>query len=294
VSGVGAWVEPTGDGALVVSIVPDSPADRAGLQPGDRILAVGDQVLSNLDRDVVMNLLRGPAGTSVALAVRRGQAAPFSAEVVRADFPLPTVEVRRPAKDVAYLRIASFAPGMVTELDQALASLATDPPAALILDLRDNPGGDLAVLREAAARFTQGTLYDGVDRAGKVTPRGNAEVKVPQVKLPPRLIVLVNGGTASAAEMLAGALRDNASTELVGAKTFGKGTIQAVETLADHSLLRFTVAEWTTPSGTRVQGVGLVPDKVVEVSPEDRSAKRDPQLEAAIKAAEAPPAAAGG
>ncbi len=294
VGGMGVWIEPVADGALVISVVPGTPGARFGLEPGDVILAAGQDSLGRLDRESVLEVLRGPAGSSIVLIVRRGRSPAFAVEVERDDFNLPAVEVRRPRNDVAYLRISHFAPDVLGELDQALATLTEQAVVALILDLRDNPGGRLDSARAAAGRFVDGEMYVEVDRDGDQTVYRTDPEGAPAFDLPERLVVLVDGGTASAAEMLAGALRDSAGAELVGSPTFGKGSIQTVMELSDRSVMRLTIAEWRTPSGMVVDGAGLSPNISVEVTEADREAGRDPQLDAALRAATRTAATAGG
>lgn len=277
VGSVGIWVEPVREGALVVSTLPDSPGLRAGLAPGDVILAAGREALAGMERDDVLELLNGEAGTSVELIVRAPEEAPRSLELVRDAIEVPAVEVRRPEDDIAYIRISHFSPQVVEELDAAISDLASDPPSGLVIDLRDNPGGDLESLRSAAGRFVEGPVWIEVDRDGTEVPQSADTQGAPDLPTLEHVVVLVNAGTASAAEMLAASLRHSADAVLIGDPTYGKGAIQIVYPLSDQSVVRLTVSQWNTPDGEQVDGVGLTPDTIVSGAAE--------QLGAAISAA---------
>jgi len=284
VSGIGAWVEPVARGALVVATVPGSPAEKS-LKPGDTIMAVGEDDLATKSRDEIKKLLEGPAGSSINLIVLHDNDRGEVIEVVRDTFQVPAVEVRRLDRGVGYLRLSQFTPATLEALDSALAAFSSDPVTALVLDLRDNPGGTLDSVRAVAGRFVEGTVWVEVDRDGTETTRSADAEGSPDFTPPDRVVVLVNRGTASAAEILAGALRDKLGAKLIGATTFGKGSIQAVTGLSDQSLLRLTVGHWRTPSGAEVDEKGLQPDIEVALSADDRTAGRDPQLEAALATA---------
>lgn len=285
VQGIGTWIEPVTDGALILSVVPDSPAQEIGLQPGDHILAAGTKPLAGMDRDSMLQEFHGDAGSSLILIVQRGQGAPFTVEAVRDDFDLPAVVVRQPKESTAYVRISHFTDAVVGELDEALGSIAAQGAESFVVDLRDNPGGEFESVRRVAGRFFDGPLYVEVDRDGNETEYEAEGSKRPEVEVAGSLVVLVNEGTASAAELLAAALRESVDAHIVGTPTFGKGTIQDVTELTDQSVIRLTVAEWRTPAGTTVKGEGLQPDETVQLSADDLAEGRDPQLEAALRAA---------
>ncbi len=285
VDGLGAWVEPVTNGALVVATAPGSPAAEH-LLPGDVIVVVGEDELAGLGRKEMRDLLSGKAGSSVRLIVLHESERGEAMEVQRESVALPDVKVTQPAPHVDYFRLTHFDPEVVKGLDDALAALSSDPPEALVIDLRDNPGGDLDSVRAIAGRFMDGKVWIEVDHDGSQTEQDADSSGAPDVALPKRVVVLVNAGTAGAAEILAGALRDNLGAQLVGETTFGKGSLQAVTGLSDHSAIRLTTGHWRTPAGTEVEGVGLAPDVDVALSAEDRAADRDPQLDAAVAAAQ--------
>lgn len=333
-SGIGAWVERAPEGARVVATVPDSPARRAGIVPNQIIVTADDETLGGLEREEMLALLGGEAGSAVTLRVftppiegvggadsasetpdadagplpTAGDGADSSesatppaptgdpqgasgdpsaepedtggseqlqtVEITRADIPLPLVEVRELDDGVAYLRLSHFGPGAAEELDAALSDLEKAGASELVLDLRDNPGGEMETLREVASRFVDGPLWIEVSGSGETTVQSLDDVPVATFD---RIAVLVNGGTASAAELLAGLLRESSGAVLVGSTTFGKSAVQGIVPLTDGSMLRLTVAEWRSPGGLSVAEGGIEPDRV-ELSEES-------QLEAALAAA---------
>lgn len=313
IESLGLWVEPVANGAVVLSIVPDSPAALAvqpaaegvtdtvpvaAILPGDHILAAGDQPLAGLDEVAMVAALSGkplPARAGEAtddaaatptpisdtakaqLVLQRGDAQPMSVEVERGMVVLPNAALTRPAPGTAVLRLTHLDGDVLSELDEALASLQGEPAKALVLDLRDNPGGNPDVVRAVAGRFMDGDVWVEVDKAGDRTARAADTDGAPNFPRPERLVVLVNQGTAAGAEQLAAALRERSGARIVGQPTFGKASVQAVQTLADGSLLRLTVGSWETPGGTTVAGGGLKPDLAVDGA--------DDQMDAALAAA---------
>lgn len=283
VAGLGAWVETTPQGALILAAVPNSSAAAAKLRPHDTILAVGTEALGGQERRAILRLLEGPNNSSVVLAVRRANANPFTVEVIRRRMTVPPFTVQQLEDGVTYLRFGTFDSKLVAEIDQRLPSVLARKPRAAVIDLRDNPGGDPAVLRTVASRLVNGVLY-------RERRRNHEEIVVsvrpgpgtPSFLLPERLAVLVNHGTVGEAEILAAALRAHRGARLVGDPTFGKGRLQEVRVLADGSALRLTVAEWRTPDGAKVDGLGLAPERRAMVADTDRASGRDRQLEAAL------------
>jgi carboxyl-terminal processing protease len=229
-----------------------------------------------------ISLIRGPAGTIVHLLVQReGIDEPFEVEVTRARIEVPVVESRMLEDGLAYLRLSEFGQTATLELEQSLRAILEQGPRGLILDLRGNPGGYLNTAIEVASQF----VADGpilIERFRDATERtynpvaGGMALDVP-------LVVLVDGGSASASEIVAGAIQDSGRGILLGTTTLGKGSVQLVNTLSDGSQLRVTTARWFTPSGRAIHDEGLVPDIEVEVSEADIEADRDPQLQRAIE-----------
>ncbi len=294
--GIGAWVEPAAAGALVLSTLPGTPARRAGLKPGDRIVELDGRPVAGLDRAGLEGALRGPEGSSLRMLVVSPGGQARSLELVRSRYPRPALRLRRPASGVAYLELARFDGDVLDPLDASLEGLAAEPAEALVLDLRDNPGGSLESARRVAGRFFDDVLWLQLERGGRPRPWRSITEDAAPVHLPEQLAVLINGGTASAAEMLAGALREHRGARIYGQPSFGKDRIQGLVALSDASMLRFTVARWTTPKGLSVGDGGLRPDVQID-GDEARGAfdlASDPVLAAALAALEGEPARTGG
>ncbi len=283
--GIGIWVEqPEGEMTIIAPIV-GSPAARADLRPGDVILAADGHTLTGLQNDAAMSLIRGPAGTPVRLTLRRsGVVGPFDVIVDREAIVVPAV-VYEPLADGRVARITAgiFGDNTTRELDQALARAKNDKVIGIILDLRGNGGGWVTSAQEMIGRFVPAdvgpALYQDLDLddgddliAELIVSDGETVFETP-------LVVLVDGGTASAAEIVAGAIHDYDRGVLVGEPTFGKGLVQRVHDFDDGSSARITFARWLTPSQTPIPVEGLAPDIVVTVPAE---AAGDPQLERAL------------
>jgi carboxyl-terminal processing protease len=276
--GIGAEVT-SEDGAItIVTPIEGSPAAAAGLRPGDILLAADGVELTGMDVGEAASLVRGPAGTIVTLTVERDGEV-FELEVVRDVIKLASVRSRMLDDGIAYVRINRFAFPTADELEAALESVLAEEPSGMVLDLRMNGGG----LRDAVIDVADQFLPEGIvmiERFGngeeliyRSTDSGMAET-VP-------LVVLVDEGSASAAEVLAGALRDRDRAILIGEQTFGKGTIQSVHELSNGGGLRLTVARWLTPNETWVHQEGLTPDQEVAFDGLPDSSG-DTQLEAAL------------
>lgn len=279
--GIGSMVRREADGRIVLSPYPDRPAAQAGVQEGDVLVKVNERVITpDMNFDVISQLLRGEVGTQVTIGVlRQTQALTFT--ITRAEIASPSVtwRVLSEAPSIGYVAISIFAQPTRDELVRALDDLRAKGATRLILDLRDNGGGLLDSAVEVASQFLDGLIViearrTGGDRDFKAAPRGAAR------DWP--LIVLVNGGTASASEIVAGAIQDWQRGKLVGDQTFGKGSVQNVMPLSDGSSLHVTVAQWLTPHRRQITGKGLTPDVMVGRTPDDVAAGRDPQLAAAI------------
>jgi carboxyl-terminal processing protease len=255
------------------------------LRPGDVIVAADGTALTDLENDAAMSLIRGPAGTSVRLTIRRdGVAEPFDVTVTRGEIVIPAVVYETVAEGtVGYITVTIFGDNTTRELDAALTQARQDGVEGLVLDLRGNGGGWVSSAQEMIGRFVAEdagpALYQNLDLAENgdlisepIIGGGETAYDVP-------LVVLIDGGTASAAEIVAGAIRDYDRGTLVGAHTFGKGLVQRVHDFDDGSSARITFAQWLTPDRTPIPESGLAPDIPVEVAPE---ASGDPQLERAI------------
>ena len=279
--GIGAAVKMRDDGRLViVQPFEGQPAAQAGLKPGDVILAVDGQDIQGMNVFEAIALIRGPEGTAVRLLIERNGES-FEVQIVRRKIEIPVVESRMLEDDIAYVKLLEFNASAGQKLKVALRDLMAQKPKGLILDLRNNPGGLLDVAIDVASQFiSRGPILVERFKSGaeqEYLPKGGG------LALDVPLVVLVNGASASASEIVAGAIQDSGRGILIGERTFGKGSVQLSHTLSDGSELRVTTAHWFTPKGRAIQGEGLVPDIVVEVTDEDLAAGRDPQLERAIE-----------
>ena len=286
--GIGIQVDMKDNRLTVVAPIEGSPAEAAGFRPGDVVLAVDGKALSGKTLNDTVGLIRGPRGTPVTLTVlRQGSSDPIEITVVRAEIKLKSVRVRMLDDQVGYVRISSFSATTGSEMANAVKSLVDQEARGIVVDLRNNPGGYLSTSVEASAQFVNpGTvvLYQqsgNGDRKTYRTEGGGTATQLP-------VVVLINKGSASASEIMAGALRDNGRAVLVGEKTFGKGTVQNVHELSDKSGLRVTTAQWLTPGEHPIQGVGLLPDRVIELPPtatisSEATRADDPQLDAAVR-----------
>lgn len=282
--GIGAYVTMNEQGELViVSPIDGTPAARAGLQPDDIILEVDGQPITGMDLNEAVSLIRGPVGTQVTLTILRpGQEEPFTITLTRERIPTPTVEHRMiEGTEIGYVRLSFFSERTPDELDQALDELKEAGAKQLILDLRNNPGGLLDSAIEVSSDFlAPGTVVayqqfkDG-SRETHVARRGGKATDIP-------LVVLVNDGSASASEIVAGAIQDHKRGILIGRQTFGKGTVQVAYALSDGASLHVTVAHWLTPNGRDLSEEGLVPDIWVDLEEDDVLFVDDAQLRRAI------------
>jgi carboxyl-terminal processing protease len=282
--GIGAFVSRDEAGNVLLEPMREQPAEQAGLQTGDRLVAVdGTAILPEMSTDAIINLIRGDVGTEVVLTVEReGAADPIDLTVVRAVIETPSVfwRILEENPTIGYIQLTSFTERSNDELGQAIDELTEQGAKSFILDIRGNGGGLLETAVDVASQF----LDDGVVLQENRKNEGERvyEARGQGKALDQPLVLLVNGGTASASEIVAGALQDRNRAPLIGEKTFGKGSVQLIYELSDDSRLHVTVAKWFTPNNNAIDGVGLVPDIEVLLTQEDRDNNRDPQLERGI------------
>lgn len=281
--GIGAWVDPTGEYLTIISPMPDSPAMDAGLKSGDQVIAVNGEDMSGVEGNQVIRRILGPAGTEVELTIRReGRPEPFTVEVTRQEITVPSVESRMLEDDIAYLRLFNFGEDTTRDLRSHLRDLLEQDPQGLILDLRGNGGGFLGTAVNVTSEFIDEGLVlverfgDGSEKEYRANGNGLA-TEIP-------LVVLIDGGSASASEIVAGAIQDHDRAVLVGETSFGKGSVQNWIPLSDEAgAVRVTVARWYTPDGRQISQEGLAPDVEVEVTEEDLESDEDPQLDRAVE-----------
>jgi carboxyl-terminal processing protease len=288
-SGVGIQIGFKGTQLVVVAPLPGSPAEKAGVKPGDYIMVIEDKAKDLKVGTVGMTLeeavqdIRGKEGTVVTLTLlREGQNEPIRMDIARQEINVPSVIVSYVGDDqtIAHVRLTKFAAETTGEWETAVADLLKNPDlTGMVFDLRNNPGGYLQGAVDVASDFldTGDTVvieedYTGSKQVSKVT-------RIPRLRNV-KMVVLVNGGSASASEIFSGAIRDNNRAKLVGETTFGKGTIQEPEQVEGGAGLHITIAKWLTPNGTWVHGVGLKPDVEVKDDPDTTD---DEQLDKAVE-----------
>lgn len=282
ITGIGAELGTDNDGnILIVSPLSGYPAEKAGLKPKDVIAGIDGQSTSGMSIDSAVSKIRGQPGTKVTLAIIRNGGAPFSVTITREKITIPSVQYKE-EDGIGYLKISQFNSDTVGLAQKAAKEFKDRGVDGVVLDLRSNPGGYLsgavgisglwlkngtAVVSERRGSTVIGTEYAGGNNLLRGLPT----------------VVLINGGSASASEITAGALRDNGVATLVGDKSFGKGSVQQVERLSDGSELKVTIARWYTPSGLNIDKHGITPDVAVEISEADAKAGKDSQKDKAYE-----------
>ena len=288
-AGIGAYVDTTGKLLTITRAIPNSPAEKAGLQQGDQIIAVNGQDVTGMIPEAVRQKVLGPEGTTVKLTIQRpGQNAPFDVQITRKTIVVPSVISKMLANNIAYIQITTFGDTTTQDFHNQLAALTAQNPKGLILDLRDNTGGVLSTAISVASEFIpSGVIVSEKTGDGKVAPHDAIAGGLATNKSLP-MIVLVNGYSASASEIVAGAMQDTGRAKLLGVTTYGKGTVQLWIPLSSNKAdnqgaVAVTVARWLTPKGNTIDKKGLTPDIVVQMTADDIKAGKDPQLDAAIK-----------
>lgn len=281
--GIGAWVDTSGEYLTIISPMPNSPAEKAGLKAGDKIIAVDGEDMTGVDPSLVLRRVLGPAGSTVTLTIQReGESAPFEVRIVRQKITIPSVEGKMLDHRIAYVRLFTFGEKTASDLRRTLTDLLAQKPVGIILDLRNNGGGYLNAAIDVSSEFVKEgvIMYEVYGDGRKITYRASGNGIATDIPL----VVLINEGTASASEITAGAIQDHQRGKLVGTKSFGKGSVQSWTPLVNNQgAVRITIARWLTPRERQINGVGLTPDVEVPLTEEDLKAGRDPQLERAIQ-----------
>lgn len=300
--GVGMEIGVRDNIPTVIAPLKNTPAERAGILPGDRIIKIDDTVSVDLGIDEAVRLIRGTKGTTVKLSIlREGEEQPLEISIVRDIIEIPTIdtETRTSTGDIAsadaanengdpediyVLRLYNFSANSPYLFRESLRQFAISGKHKLILDLRGNPGGYLEAAVDMASWFLPvGKVIVREDfgeaNEERVYRSKGYDIFGPDLKM----VILVNGGSASASEILAGALSEHGVATLVGTKTFGKGSVQELLSVTDDTALKVTVARWLTPEGTSISEKGIIPDVEVPVTKEDIAAEKDPQMQKAIE-----------
>ena len=255
-SGIGVWLDVKDGDLVVLSVLPNSPALEVGLQPGDVIEAIDGDPVAKMTTDEAVARIKGKSGTDVDLTIDRGGPEQVSFSVTRAPIEFPNLRSELRDDDIGYINLVGFARGAGKQLHAEVEKLLDDGAEGIVLDIRDNGGGLFSESIDVASVFVEDgviTTYRSPEQELEYEAKGDAFEDVP-------LVVLVNGNTASASEIVAGALQDNDRAIVVGSTTFGKGSVQEVIPLSDASALKLTTAAYLTPDGTNINGEGIEPD----------------------------------
>jgi len=272
------------DGVLtVIAPLEGSPAQKSGLLSGDKIIKIGEDITSDLTIDEAVDKIRGEKGTEVSLIIlHKGEEETKEIKIIRGVIEIKSVELEFKENNIAHLKIIQFGEKTGKEFDAAMSQIIFKNASAIILDLRNNPGGFLDKAVDISSRFVPRgkTVVIEEDAAGKKESMGaTGGDRLGNFKT----VILINEGSASASEIMAGALRDNLGTKLIGKKSYGKGSVQELVSLPGESSVKITVAKWMTPNGDYIMDKGISPDVEVEMTVEDFKNEKDPQLDKAME-----------
>jgi len=268
----------------VIAPLEGTPAQKAGLRAGDKIIKVDDTLTADITVDEAVNLIRGPKGTEVTLTIYREEwETTKEIKIVRGLIEIPSLKWELKDENIAYLKLYQFSEKASFDFSKAAIEILASPCQKIILDLRNNPGGYLEIAQDIAGWFLERGQIVVIEDfgAGEEQKIYKAQGNTSLAEYP--IVILINQGSASGSEILAGALRDNRGIKLIGEQSFGKGSVQELERLKGGSSLKITVAKWLTPKGDLITDVGLEPDIKVEMTDEDYEEGRDPQLDKAIE-----------
>src|SRR3990167_4751895 len=283
--GVGMEVVAKDGAIIVIAPLKNSPASKAGIMAGDRIIKIDSKETANLSTEDAVQIIRGPKGTRVTLTIfRNGEREPFDIEVVRDVIDIPTIDTKELPGGIFVIELYSFSAQSPNLFRVALREFILSDNDKLILDLRGNPGGYLEAALDMASWFLPPSKVVvredfGQWRDEKVYRSKGYDIFSENLKF----VILVDRGSASASEILAGALAEHSRAILVGDQTFGKGSVQELVNITSRTSLKITIARWLTPNGLSISQDGIKPEFLVKYSTADREAGRDPQLEKAIE-----------
>ena len=269
---------------VVIAPLSGTPAAKAGLLPRDLILKISERETFDLTLPEAVDLIRGPAGTKVKLTLRHeGEETDYEVEIGREKITVKSVELKFVDDDggkVAVVKVGRFGETTDSEWDEAVNRVQLEGARAIIVDMRNNPGGLLTSAVHLGSEFITGTIVKQEFADGSIKPL-SADHRGELLDIP--IVVIINGGSASAAEILAGAIQDSRRGKLVGEQSFGKGTVQDAVDLPGGAGLHVTIARWLTPKEKNIHDVGITPDIEIKMTKEDMEADRDPQLKKALE-----------
>ncbi len=280
--GIGAEIGIRDELLTIIAPLKDSPAEKAGLLPGDKVLKIDETEAIGINLNEAVNLIRGEKGTKVVLLISRdGLDDLKEIEITRDTIKPNTVEWKIIDNNIAYIEVSQFRGDTVREFDNSINDIIIKEPKGMIIDLRNNPGGYVSTLNSMASRFLDRGDVIFIEDFGDEKKEYKATGGKKFTGIP--IVILINEGSASASEIFAGALQEKGIAKLLGKTTFGKGLVQEVEELRDGSAIKVTIAKWLTPNGVDINKSGIDPDIEVELSFDDYVNKRDPQLERALE-----------
>jgi carboxyl-terminal processing protease len=282
--GVGMEIGIKKDQLQVVTPLENSPAKKAGIRAGDLIVKIDGKSASGITTDEAVDLIRGDKGTEVTLTLyREDWKETKDFKLTRAVIEVPSLKWEIKDGNIAYIQLYQFTEKASNDFKAAAVDIINSPAKRIVLDVRNNPGGYLTVSQDIAGWFLK--KDDLVTREKLAGDKDGEEYRSngPALLLKYPTVVLINQGSASASEILAGALRDDRNVQLVGEKSFGKGSVQQLMPFGDGSSLKVTIAKWLTPNGSQISEIGLTPDVEVKNTVEDEDKGLDPQLDKAIE-----------
>lgn len=280
--GIGAELGMKKNQLVIIATLPNMPAEKAGLRSGDKILAIDKKSTTEMIIDDAVSRIRGKKGTTVMLTIYRdGEPQERDITIARDKIVIEPIKSEMKPDGVGYIRIVHFTQDTGEKFKKAVNDLLSKHARALILDLRNDPGGYLDAAVDVAGYWVDGqvVVIEKYNDSKQDTYKGRGVAPLKDMPT----VVLVNRGSASASEIVAGALQDYGKAVLIGETTFGKGSVQDVQKLRDGSALKLTIAKWLTPKGRTIQDEGIKPDIMVEITEKDYKDKKDPQLEKALE-----------
>ncbi len=281
--GIGAEVGIKKNQLIIIAPLPESPAEKVGLRPADKILKIDDQETQMMALDEAINLIRGKAGTQVRLTIgREGWTEPKEFTITREKIHFKTVKWEKREGNIILLTVSNFNEDTEAEFNLAAKQILNQAPKGIILDLRNNPGGFL----DTAVRLASFWVEEGqvvVKEKFSNSLISDHRSSGPAYFKDYKTIILVNQGSASGSEIVAGALQDYGLATLVGKKTYGKGSVQTLEELKDGSAIKLTIAKWLTPRDRSIEEEGIKPDVEVDLTEDDYNNNKDPQLDKAVE-----------
>lgn len=282
--GIGVEIGLKKNQLTVIAPLKNTPGEKAGLKAGDIIIKINDKSTADMSAEEAANLIRGKKGTEVTLTIfRDGWENTKDIKITRSTINIPSVDWELKDENIAYIHIYLFDQALSSNFNKIASEILNSPAKKIVLDLRNNPGGYLEIAKEISGWFLKNGQVVTIENFGQDKDKkyykadGNANFS----EYP--MVVLIDQGSASASEILAGTLRDNRNILLIGEKSFGKGSVQEVLQLRDGSMLKITIAKWLTPNGNSISEVGLSPDINVEITDKDSENKKDPQLDKALE-----------